>query len=83
MGDQGIYKSFIHGQIDLIPELELTLGASYVLSGKWEKAGFAVGIAIAAKVSLALCFHFSKKSSLRLFVEPPLVVMSFQAMVTS
>jgi uridine kinase len=54
----GIYISFVHGQIDIIPALVLTLGASYVLRGEWEKAGFAIGIAIAAKFSFGLVLPF-------------------------
>ena len=54
----GIYISFIHGQIDIIPAFILTLGASYVLKGKWEKAGFAIGIAVAAKFSFGLVLPF-------------------------
>ena len=54
----GIYISFIHGQIDIIPALVLTLGASYVLKGKWEKAGVAIGLAVAVKFSFGLVLPF-------------------------
>lgn len=54
----GLYISFIHGQIDIIPTFILTLGASYILKGNWQKAGYAIGITVAAKFSFALVLPF-------------------------
>jgi len=54
----GLYISFIHGQIDIVPAFILTLGASYILKGNWQKAGYAIGVAVAAKFSFALVLPF-------------------------
>jgi uridine kinase len=54
----GIYISFIHGQIDIVPAFILTLGASFILKGSWQRAGYAIGIAVAAKFSFALVLPF-------------------------
>ena len=54
----GIYISFIHGQIDIVPAFILTLGASFILRGNWQRAGYAIGIAVAAKFSFALVLPF-------------------------
>lgn len=54
----GIYISFIHGQIDIVPAFILTLGALFILRGNWQRAGYAIGIAVAAKFSFALVLPF-------------------------
>jgi uridine kinase len=54
----GIYISFVHGQIDVIPAYILLCAAQYILKNNWGSAGLAVGIAIATKFSFVIVVPF-------------------------
>ena len=65
-----MYTSFVHGQIDIIPTLLMTLASVYSLQNSWFKSGITVGFALAAKFSFVLAIpffllFFSSKKALR------------------
>lgn len=50
----GIYISFIHGQIDVIPTLYLLMMFVFVDKQRWSAAGIFLGLAVSAKLSFFL-----------------------------
>lgn len=50
----GIYISFVHGQIDVIPTLYLLMMFVFVDKQRWTAAGIFLGLAVSAKLSFIL-----------------------------
>lgn len=54
----GIYVTFIHGQLDVIPAFFLLYSAVQIINRNWSKAGLLLGLGISAKFSLVLVLPF-------------------------
>jgi uridine kinase len=54
----GIYISFYHGQLDMIPTIYLALAFVFVDKKKWILAGVFVALAVSAKLSFLLVLPF-------------------------